>query len=646
VLAHAGPLALFALLAVAWTWPLVLHLGDAVPGDPGDNYSFLWNLWWMRHVLATPDLPYFHTTYLFYPFGTTIADHPHCALPALVAATLLKPLSIITAYNLLLLAFLFVNMAAMYALAWTILESAGNGVRRRAAMLAAVIFGISPYVAVHLLGHFDLVAVWVLPAFALALHRAVHRGSNRAAFMAGLVLVATAYTAYYYVVYLCLFTVAYLTAWAFHVSVSRAVTPAKPRAVLRYLFLAAAMLFAALGIAIAVTGGGSFYVAGVAVSSRTPQNALTAAWICAFIWLALAWRPRVTWSSRSPAATRRAVAIVSIVVATFVAGAAPLFKEAAYLIARGEYVTPYYGWRSAPRGIDVVAPLLGHPLHPLSRNPSGRAYAAVSADAVEAIAWLGIVPLLIGFLTRRERRGLEDARLWGVVGAVFLIWALGPYLLVGGFDTGLKLPQILARFVPFVANARMPGRAIVVVFMALAVLAAAGLARAPRLQRPAIQWLLIGIVAFEYWDAPIRLTPLDRPAVYQALAAAPPGALCEVPFGIGDGLSVGFGSQDRRILFYATQHEHPLVGGYIGRMPPRAKERIEGMPVAGPLLELSSRPEAARSRPVATADAPEQTCRYLVVNRAASPAAVLSYVQQLPAERIASDESRDLYRLR
>ena len=165
---------------MAWTWPLVLHLGDAVPGDPGDNYSFLWNLWWMRHVLATPGLPYFHTSHLFYPFGTTIADHPHCALPALVAATLLKPLSIITAYNLLLLAFLFANMAAMYALAWTILASANDGVRRRASILAAVIFGLSPYVAVHLLGHFDLVAVWVLPGFALALHHAVRRGSNRA----------------------------------------------------------------------------------------------------------------------------------------------------------------------------------------------------------------------------------------------------------------------------------------------------------------------------------------------------------------------------------------------------------------------------------------------------------------------------------
>ena len=123
----------------------------------------------------------FHTSYLFHPFGTTIADHPHTALPALVAATLLKRYSIITAYNVLVLAFVFANMAAMYALAWAILPASSRGARRRAAILAAVIFGLSPYVAAHLLGHFDLIAVWVLPASRCALRQAVQhdRGARR-----------------------------------------------------------------------------------------------------------------------------------------------------------------------------------------------------------------------------------------------------------------------------------------------------------------------------------------------------------------------------------------------------------------------------------------------------------------------------------
>ena len=49
---HLGPLILMAGLAVVWTWPLARHLSTHVTGLPGDNYSFLWNLWWMRHVVA------------------------------------------------------------------------------------------------------------------------------------------------------------------------------------------------------------------------------------------------------------------------------------------------------------------------------------------------------------------------------------------------------------------------------------------------------------------------------------------------------------------------------------------------------------------------------------------------------------------
>jgi len=190
---HLGPLALFGALAVAWTWPLAAHLHDAIPGGPGDNYSFVWNLWWMRHVLATPGLSYFHTTYLFHPFGTSIANHPNTALPALVGATVLGGASPATAQNLLLIADVFANMAAMYALAWMLTKQVA------ASTLAAVTFGLSPYVAVHMLGHFDLLAAWTMPLFALALHRAL-RGSNTDAFAAGFTLAATAYIAYYHLV--------------------------------------------------------------------------------------------------------------------------------------------------------------------------------------------------------------------------------------------------------------------------------------------------------------------------------------------------------------------------------------------------------------------------------------------------------------
>jgi hypothetical protein len=70
-----------------------------------------------------------------------------------------------------------------------------------------------------------------------------------------------------------------------------------------------------------------------------------------------------------------------------------------------------------------------------------------------------------------------------------------------------------------------------------------------------------------------------------------------------------------------------------------AVDRYAKLPVAGPLLRLS---DGGGSTYLPAGEAP---CRYLVVDRAASSAALRAYVASLRAERLASDESRDLYRL-
>jgi hypothetical protein len=645
---HLGVLILFAALSLAWTWPLVLHLGDALAGGPGDNYSFVWNLWWMRHVLATRGLPYFHTTYLFHPFGTTIADHPHTALPALIAATLLGPATVVTAQNLLLVGYVFANLAAMYALAWSMTRHV------LASTLAAIVFGLSPYIAVHLLGHFDLVAAFTIPLFALALRR----GSG---VTAGLILAATSYIAYYHVVYLLFFAIVYLLAIADPIRVSRRLEPAaRATRRSRLLLWIGAAGFAAVAVTIVVSGGWSLFILDRAVPMHTPQNALTAAWGCGIAAALLTWRPSIALRRDAIPAWRSAATVAWRTGAAFVVGSAPLLWQAAWLVARGQYVTQQYGWRSIPHGVDLAAPLLGHPLHPIVGALSRRGYAALQQDFVEVVGWLGVVPLALlatGWVaaTRADTpdepgarpelpSGPGEARAWGVVALTFFIWSLGPFLVVGGFDTGLKLPAILLRYVPFVANARMPGRAIVVVYMAIGVLLALQLSTARRrLRSSALQAILIALVAFDFWAAPRQLTPVDHPPVYQALAAAPPGAVCEVPLGIGDGLSVGVGSQERRVLLYATQHGHPLVGGYIGRMPADAEDRYRKTPIAGTLLALSAGAPLPASPDRDVAHAP---CTYLVVDRRALSADLAAYLRLLSPTRIASDDQRDLLRLR
>ena len=81
-------------MSIVWTWPLALHFRDHIPGQPGDNYSFLWNLWWMRKALSAPELDFFQSRYLFSPFGVDLINHPHTALQGYISATALAGLSV------------------------------------------------------------------------------------------------------------------------------------------------------------------------------------------------------------------------------------------------------------------------------------------------------------------------------------------------------------------------------------------------------------------------------------------------------------------------------------------------------------------------------------------------------------------------
>ena len=43
---HAAALLVYAILTVAYTWPVALRIGQLVPHDPGDPLLSTWTLWW------------------------------------------------------------------------------------------------------------------------------------------------------------------------------------------------------------------------------------------------------------------------------------------------------------------------------------------------------------------------------------------------------------------------------------------------------------------------------------------------------------------------------------------------------------------------------------------------------------------------
>ena len=154
----------------------------------------------------------------------------------------------------------------------------------------------------------------------------------------------------------------------------------------------------------------------------------------------------------------------------------PLLIHATRLWTEGRYVSQEYRWRSAPGGIDAASLILGNPFHVLWGESVRRVYAALHMDPIEASAWIPISALILSAIAVAARRRDPMVQHWAIVGAVFMTWALGPWLIAFGRQTPLMLPAIVVRYVPVVANARIPGRAMVVVHLVLSMLAAMGAA--------------------------------------------------------------------------------------------------------------------------------------------------------------------------
>ncbi len=167
----------------------------------GDNYSFLWNLWWMRKALSAPELDFFQLELSVQP----VRRRPHQSSAHGAAG-------------------LHLGDRAGRAVGHRGGESLHRrfgvperrvrvraGVRHRARSPRSrcsrgVAFGGSPYVAAHLLGHFDLLTAWVHAAVrAVSAARAADAAASPPAIGCGLCVAIAAYAAYYHVVYLALF---------------------------------------------------------------------------------------------------------------------------------------------------------------------------------------------------------------------------------------------------------------------------------------------------------------------------------------------------------------------------------------------------------------------------------------------------------
>jgi hypothetical protein len=315
----------------------------------------------------------------------------------------------------------------------------------------------------------------------------------------------------------------------------------------------------------------------------------------------------------------------------------PLAWFAVSLWWAGDYVSPSRLWRSAPPGADLATFILGPPHHPLIGPAVTRAYGALHLDLVEMSGWLGIIGPVLAVITIRRAWREATPHVIALVGLVFLVWSLGAFLHVAGANTGILLPQQFARFVPVLGNARMPSRALIVVSLAIALLAA----RWARERRTAVVWLATVLVLLEQWAAPLAIAAVPSRGVDRQLAALPDGVVLELPFGYRDGFGA-HGAGDSLAMLAQVVHGKPIVGGFAARLPSRVIDNYTRNATLDQAARLSA---GAATTPPTCADAIRDLQSLRVRYIVAAHGVFDRWLDEVPRLAKWNDGERTLYEL-
>lgn len=569
----------FALVALAFAWPLPLHMGTHLTGDPGgDTGVYVWNQWVFHHELTRGRNPLSTDTILALTPRVDLSQHNYTVFLDLLALPLLPWLGVITSFNVVFLMMGVLNGLATYGLARRAMAAG-----RWEAWLAGLAFAWSPVLIARSTGHFSLVAAAPLPAFIWALMNAERSRSWRDAVVVGICMAWAAFCDAYFGVYCLLLAAVYLATTI--VRVRRAAAPARLPRTWHIDVLLVSITGLILGMLVGVRG--VFSVMGVEVSVRelyTPVLILT---VLVGVRLVIALRPRFEVMARlQPQALKLALAGVLACAGPL----SPVLFGLGQRVADGNLVSPPIFWRSSPPGVDLLSLASPNPSHPLVRMVAGDWQAAAPTLFVEYVASSSLVALAIVALAVRRGGFRPHAGWWWVTGG-FAALSLGPFIHLAGYNTHIPGPWSLLRYVPMIGFARTPSRFAIVTALGLAVLMAGALValttRWPHRRRLILSFATI-LLFVELWPAPRTLYSAAISPVYDTIAADPrPIKVLTLPFGVRDGVS-STGNFGARSQFNQTRHGKTLLGGYLSRISPKQIARMSAeFPTLAVLMKLS-----------------------------------------------------------
>ena len=585
-------LALYLLLALILTFPLILHFDTHGPGHGVDDPSQTWGLWWLKFAIFDLDTTPLYSDYVFYPVDINLVAYTPTFLNGVISIPLQFVFGVIAAQNLIVLFSLIAGGYGTVLFVREVLSQLGIHDDSRQTIAAAVAGAVYAFGAWHInyvvAGHFMLLSNEWLPFFALYLIRMEKKPWRNGA-LAGLFFVMATWTELTFAPFLAILTALYLT----------------------YVILSAATL---------------------APTARAGENLITK-----------------TETLRNAQGDSRSNLLFNVVALGLIAGigvsplALNLFQDTQRY---GYYLTSGVG------RIRIFSAELISFFFPSAQHPLLGEWANAITQANTSYAFVGYAVLILAALGIYFHRAAPAARFWAVAAMVFAIVMLGPALIVGGESTGIPLPFALFRAVPFVNANRYPVRFNAMLMLALTPLIALGAIHLLRTRRRWIALLsLLGLLAFEQLALPIPLTDLRTPAIFQTIRDEPGDfAILDVPLGWRGSIALQ-GKTDDKAQFYQTVHQKRILGGITSRTPQFKFQYFLQAPVINSLIALETGREVddarlAQDRAAAPAVLRFFNIRYVVVKRTLTDPTLLQYaLDVLPLKEIYRDETRVVYRV-
>ena len=628
----------YVLLALAFTWPLLLHLDTHLTGPiGGDTGVYVWNQWVFRHELLNEHLPLFTREIFSLSRPANLSLHNYTIFQDLLALPLIGTFGIVTTFNAVYLLMIVMTGYAAFRLACRVTG------RPFESWLAGALFSWSPYLVTRGMGHFSLVAAAPLPVFALLLLKYEERASVLSSVALGVTVCWAATTDPYYAVYCIMLACVFVAVRAIRIGGEPLPQSAVPRVIDALL-----ACVAGFALSLIIGGGWQISVLGRQLSAHglyTPMLLLTLLVLIRF-----------AWPYRRAALSIDRTQIVRFARAASVAGPvsalmlSPVLYAVSVRIRDAGLESSQIRWRSSPPGVDLVSFFLPNPNHPLAPEAI-RAWLTPRPDQyLENVASVPLVALVVIAVARAA--GWRPSRIWVAITVTFGLLALGPFVHVAGFNTHIPGPWALVRYFPLIRLARTPGRLSIVVALGVSVLFASAAHhlchRWPQRRRLLFSCIAMALM-FELLPAPRPLYSASVPAFYARIAQDPADVtLLELPVGVRDGTS-SVGNFTARSQFFQTVHGKPLIGGYLSRVSRKRIAEVRQDAFIDALITLSEGGTLDPEREAALVERGPEFIRrarigYIVIDdEATSPRLRNFAIRALRLRQVAAEHSFDLF---